>query len=68
MAQEAKKPVAPKAQVGKGASGADNDDNKTSARKGAFFLVGVIGVYVAYLVFSGQMSTFIDALAGVDTR
>ena len=68
MAHEAKKPVAPKAQVGKGAGGSDNDDNKTSARKGAIFLVGVLVVYVAYLVFSGQMSTFVDALAGVDTH
>ena len=64
MALEVKKPRAPKAQVG----GTDNDENTAKARKGALFLVGVLVVYVAYLVFSGQMGTFVEALSGVDTR
>ena len=54
--------------VSGGAAGAasDNEDNKNSARKGALFLVAVVGVYVLYLVFSGQMGQFLDALGSVD--
>ena len=44
----------------------DNSENKASARKGALFLGGVVIVYVIYLILSGQMGSFVTALATVD--
>ena len=40
-----------------------NEDQKASARKGALFLAGVVALYIVYLVFSGQMVQFLDALS-----
>ena len=45
---------------------AGGDDN-AQARKGAIFLAGVVVVYIVYLVVTGQMATFLEALAGVNT-
>ncbi|MGN0076461.1 MAG: YbhN family protein [Parafannyhessea sp.] len=45
-----------------------NEDQKASARKGALFLAGVVALYVVYLIFSGQMVQFLDALSTVDTH
>ncbi|WP_417119152.1 lysylphosphatidylglycerol synthase transmembrane domain-containing protein [Olsenella phocaeensis] len=42
-------------------------ENSTKARKGAIFLAGVIGVYVVFLVATGQMGEFLSALSKVDT-
>lgn len=58
------KVTAPKPAVSTG----DEDENKASARKGALFLVGVLAIYILYLIFSGQMGTFITALSGVDAQ
>lgn len=57
---------APHVSGGTAGAASDNEDNKNSARKGALFLVAVVGVYVLYLVFSGQMGQFLDALGSVD--
>ncbi len=43
-------------------------DDNAQARKGAIFLGAVVVAYVVYLVVTGQMATFLDALAGVDNR
>lgn len=45
---------------------ADNKERDARARKGALFLTAVVGLYVVYLVFSGQMATFLEALSSVD--
>lgn len=45
----------------------EQGDNKTQARKGAIFLSAVVLIYIVYLVLTGQMATFIEALSGVDT-
>lgn len=45
---------------------AGGDDN-AQARRGAIFLAGVVVVYIVYLVITGQMATFLEALAGVNT-
>lgn len=50
------------------ADAASEEENKASARKGALFLGAVVLAYVVYLVVSGQMATFIEALKGVDLR
>lgn len=47
------------------ADAAEERERAASARKGALFLAAVVVAYVLYLVFSGQMATFIEALAGV---
>lgn len=39
-----------------------------SVRKSVLFLAAVAVVYFLYLVFSGQLGTFFEALAGVDMR
>ena len=44
----------------------EQGDDNTQARKGALFLGAVVLVYIAYLIFSGQMATFIKALSSVD--
>ena len=44
----------------------DEAENKAKARKGALFLGFVVIVYVLYLVISGQMGQFVEALAHVD--
>lgn len=41
-------------------------ENKAKARKGALFLGCVVVIYILYLVFSGQMGSFVEALANVD--
>lgn len=41
------------------------DDNEQT-RKGALFIGGVVLIYVVYLILSGQMGEFIDALSKVD--
>ncbi len=43
-----------------------DDESRAGARKGAIFLGFVVVAYVMYLVFSGQMGSFLDALAGVN--
>ncbi|ERI04031.1 lysylphosphatidylglycerol synthase transmembrane domain-containing protein [Atopobium sp. oral taxon 810] len=45
-----------------------NNENEAKARKGALFLVGAVIAYIIYLIVSGQMSSFIAALRGVDMR
>ena len=47
------------------ADAAEEREREASARKGALFLGAVVGVYVLYLAISGQMATFVAALAGV---
>jgi uncharacterized membrane protein YbhN (UPF0104 family) len=46
--------------------GDDDDESKDKARSGAKFLALVVVAYIVYLVLSGQMGTFIDALNQVD--
>ena len=57
----------PKLQVGNG-SGGESRESVNSVRKSVFFLLIVGVVYFLYLLFSGQLGTFINALAGVDIR
>lgn len=47
-------------------AGGDEAENRASARKGAIFLGAVVIAYIVYLVLSGQMATFIDALSKVN--
>ena len=48
-------------------SGAPSQGDDTGqARKGALFLGAVVVGYIVYLVATGQMATFLEALAGVD--
>ncbi len=42
------------------------DEGTADARKGAKFLGLVVVAYIVYLVLSGQMGTFIEALSNVD--
>ena len=49
-------------------SSQDEAENRAKARKGALFLGAVVIIYVAYLVFSGQMDEFVAALGQVDLR
>lgn len=42
-------------------------DDNAQARKGALFLGAVVVAYIIFLVVSGQMATFLDALSKVDT-
>lgn len=44
----------------------DEAENKAKARKGALFLGAVVILYLVYLVFSGQMGEFMEALGRVD--
>ena len=46
---------------------AEERERAASARKGALFLGVVVIIYILYLVFSGQMDDFVDALGGVRT-
>ncbi len=48
------------------AHASSEEETKSDARKGALFLGAVVVVYVVYLVISGQMSSFIKALSGVN--
>ncbi len=50
----------------KAAQTSQGDDN-AGARKGALFLGAVVVGYVIFLVLTGQMATFLDALSNVDT-
>ena len=43
-------------------------ENRASARRGAIFLGVVVIGYIIYLIVSGQMATFIEALSQVDLR
>lgn len=43
----------------------DDRERDAKARKGALFLAVVVGIYIVYLIFSGQMATFLDALSSV---
>ncbi len=45
----------------------EQGDDNAQARKGALFLGGVVVAYVVYLVASGQMATFLEALSNVDS-
>ena len=47
------------------ASSAGGDDKK-GARRGAIFIGLVLVVYIVYLIFTGQMAQFIEALSTVD--
>ena len=51
-----------------GTQEAEQAENNAKARKGALFIGAVLVVYLAYLIFTGQMATFIDALKNVDRR
>jgi len=42
-------------------------DDNDQARKGAIFLGLVVVAYIVYLVVTGQMATFLEALSKVDT-
>ena len=44
----------------------DEAENKAKARKGALLLGAVVILYLVYLVFSGQMGEFMEALGRVD--
>lgn len=44
----------------------DEAENRAKARKGALFLGVVVIIYLLYLVFSGQMGQFVEALTNVD--
>ena len=52
--------VAPRARVDAGG------DDTQSARKGARFLGAVVVAYIVYLVVTGQMATFAEAMSNVD--
>ena len=41
-------------------------ENKAKARKGALFLGAVVVIYIIYLIISGQMASFIEALSNVE--
>ena len=61
------KVVVPHVAPGEGAEAvADDRERDQKARKGALFLIVVVGLYVVYLVLSGQMMTFLEALSSVD--
>lgn len=45
---------------------ASEEENKRKARKGALFILGVLVVYLLFLIVTGQMTGFIDALRNVD--
>lgn len=44
------------------------DPDKKQAAQGAMFLALVVGAYVAYLLFSGQISQFVTAFQNVEMR
>lgn len=46
--------------------GTDDDESKKKARQGAKFLALVVVAYLVFLVVTGQMASFIDALSNVD--
>lgn len=50
----------------KGSASQDNQENNARARKGALFLGAVVVAYVIFLVVSGQMEDFLQALSSVD--
>lgn len=51
----------------RGTSTVDEEaENKAKARKGALFLGVVVIIYVLYLIISGQMGSFVEALSRVD--
>lgn len=63
--QRVKLQVGSSSGAGAGRSKAQGDD-RAQARKGALFLGAVVVVYLIYLVASGQMATFLEALSRVD--
>ncbi len=52
--------------AGRGSSADEEAENRAKARKGALFLGVVVIIYILFLVFSGQMGQFVEALASVD--
>lgn len=46
--------------------GTDDDESKRKARQGAQFLALVVIAYLVFLVVTGQMASFIDALSKVE--
>ncbi len=48
-------------------STAQQGDDNAQARNGAIFLGAVVVAYIVYLVVTGQMATFLDALSNVDS-
>ncbi len=68
---EAGAPKKPAVKVGVGRreqqGPAQQGDDKDQARKGAIFLGVVVVGYIVFLIVTGQMATFLSALAGVDT-
>ena len=58
---------APHVSVGGGVETEELEENNAKARKGALFLAAVVGIYIVYLIVSGQMGEFLDALSSVDT-
>ena len=49
-----------------GTTEAEQEENNAKARKGALFIGGVLVVYLAFLILTGEMATFIDALKNVE--
>ena len=45
----------------------EQGDDNAQARKGAIFLGIVVIGYIVFLIVTGQMATFLDALSSVDT-
>ncbi|MDI9591232.1 MAG: lysylphosphatidylglycerol synthase transmembrane domain-containing protein [Acidobacteriota bacterium] len=56
-----------KASTGASAHPASQGDDSAQARKGALFLGAVVIAYIVFLVATGQMATFLEALSRVDT-
>ena len=50
----------------KKSSAEEERDRDAQARKGAKFLGAIVVIYIIYLVVSGQMGTFVEALSHVD--
>lgn len=60
---ESQHTASPKPRVDASAAGGDD---KKGARRGAIFIGLVLVAYIVYLVFTGQMAQFVEALATVD--
>ena len=51
-----------------GSAEAEQAENNAKAKRGALFIGGVLVVYLAFLIFTGQMATFVEALRNVEVR
>lgn len=51
---------------GRSSGSSDEFENRAKARKGALFLVVVVAIYAVFLVLTGQIVEFVDALGQVD--